>query len=143
MDRLKIRLTAHQQSELGRWTAVELRVNGRDLKDLVADYERKLGYEPFGGYASISLDGLQGALDRLTGTPNSWPGDGQTVLLVCEGCREEGCWPIFARVRLGEETVEWSDFEQPHRPARDYSNLRFTFDRRQYDEEIARAFGRR
>ena len=72
-------------------------------------------------------------MDRLAGTPSFWPGNGETVLLVCEGCREEGCWPIFARVEVDEEVVEWSGFRQPHRPERDYADLRFMFDRRQYD----------
>ena len=121
--------------------AVDLLVNGESLNGLVAAYEQRRGFEPVGGYDSISLEGLQPAADRLTGTPNSWPGDGETVLLVCDVCREEGCWPIFARVDLGKELVEWSGFRQPHLPERQYAELHFTFDRRQYDEEIDQAVG--
>jgi hypothetical protein len=53
--------TPHEAHDLGRWTAVELLVNGRDLKDLVTDFERAKNYEPAGGYDSISLAGLQHA----------------------------------------------------------------------------------
>jgi hypothetical protein len=94
MDRLVVRLPPHEATDLGRWTAVDLLVNGRDLKDLVAEFKRSEGWEPAGGYDSISLDGLQHAQDRLTGEPSSWPGNGEVVLLVCASCREEGCWPL-------------------------------------------------
>jgi hypothetical protein len=135
--------TPHEAQDLGRWTAVELLVNGQDLKDLVTDFERAKNYEPAGGYDSISLAGLQHAKDRLTGQPNSWPGDGEVVLLVCESCREEGCWPLFARVEMSQGVVEWSGIRQPHRPDRDYSELQFTFDRQQYDAALGEAFGSR
>jgi hypothetical protein len=141
MDYLGLRLTPHEETHLGRWTAVDVLVNGKPLKDLAFEFEREHGYDPAGGYDSISLAGLQPAPDALRGTPNTWPGDGEIVLLVCASCREEGCWPLLARVKVGDATVEWSGFRQPHRTSRDYSDLRFAFDRGQYDEELQDAFG--
>ena len=141
MDRLDIQLVPGADEHGGRWVGVHLLVNGEDLKDLVADFEKKGGYDPAGGYDALALDGLEPAIDRLTGKPNGWPRGGQTVLLVCESDREEGCWPIFARISMGDELVEWRDFEQPHRPERDYSELAFTFSRSQYDAELRRALG--
>ena len=82
MDRLVIHLTPHEAQDLGRWTAVNLLVNGRGLQDLVADFARAQNYEPAGGYDSISLAGLQHARDRLTGQPSSWPRDGEVVLAL-------------------------------------------------------------
>jgi hypothetical protein len=76
----------------------------------------------------------------LTGSRTLWPGKGRVVLLVCEGCGEEGCWPFLARVHIGDEVVSWDGFEQPHRPERDYSELQFSFDRGQYDSTLTRAF---
>jgi len=141
MDRLEIRLVPHSRANHGQWVAVDLVVNGENLESLVASYERARCFRPAGGYDSISVDGLEPALARLTGSPSLWPGDGETVLLVCRECGEEGCWPIFARVNLNAETVDWSAFRQPFYPDRDYTDLHFTFDRRQYDAEITRAFG--
>ena len=143
MDRLEIRLTNHSRNEVGRWTAVELLVNGMNLKSLVGDFERAHDYAPVGGYDSRSLEGMQHAADVLAGEPNSWPGGGEGVLLVCESCREEGCWPLFGRVELGTDRVEWSGFRQPHRPDREYKDLHFAFDRAEYDQELIRAFGKR
>lgn len=140
VDTLAIRLTPRANYV---WTAVDLMVNGQALKDLVSEFERWRGYEPPGGYDSFAVQGLQPPAERLTGIPNLWPGGGQVVLLVCGGCGEEGCWPLFARVTVGEETVEWHGFSQPHRPLRDYTDLRFSFDRRLYDEVLAARFGQR
>ena len=64
-------------------------------------------------------------------------------MLVCEGCREEGCWPLFARVQMSQAVVEWSGMRQPHRPDRDYSELHFTFDRQPYDAALSEGFGLR
>jgi hypothetical protein len=41
-------------------------------------------------------------------------------ILGCE-CGEWGHWPLMARVHADDERVIWTDFEQPHRPRRDYS----------------------
>ncbi|MGH2385939.1 MAG: hypothetical protein ACRDGB_12945 [Candidatus Limnocylindria bacterium] len=141
VDTLAIQLTPRAGE--GHWTAVDLVVNGQALKDLVTDFESERGYEPAGGYDSFAVEGLQLPAERLTGTPNLWPGRGEVVLLVCSGCGEEGCWPLFARVSVGEETVDWHSFSQPHRPSRDYTDLRFRFDRRLYDDVLDTAFGQR
>ncbi len=70
-------------------------------------------------------------------------GNKEVVLLVCEGCREEGCWPLFARVQVSQAVVEWSGMRPPHRPDRDYSELHFTFARQQCDAALSGAFGSR
>ncbi len=141
MDRLEVRLVPHKEKNDARWVAVDLLVNGENLKALVKSYEQARRYKPAGGYDSISLDGLLPAAARRAGSSDDWPEDGETVLLVCKSCREEGSWPILARVTLFEDLVEWSAFGQPTYPERDYTGLHFTFDRRQYDGEIRRAFG--
>lgn len=138
MDRLEIRLRPRADDHSGRWVGVQLFINGENLQDLVTAFETRRGYEPAGGYDAIAVDGLRPAIDRLTGKGSDWPGDGQTVLLVCAADGEEGCWPIFARVVLGDHVVEWRDFNQPHRPGRDYSGLHFAFSRTEYDQEIRR-----
>lgn len=82
MDSLVVHLTSHEAEDLGRWTAIDLLVNGRYLKDLVADFERARNYEPAGGYDSISLDGLQSAQERLTGLPTR----GRATARSCCSC---------------------------------------------------------
>ena len=136
MDRLSIELEPRR--EPGEWTAVRLRVNGADLTDLVAEFERAHGFEPLQSYDSI--DAAWGARGRLEGRPSIWPSDGRSLLLVCGECGEEGCWPIVARVQRGEDEVVWAEFSNLQQPKRDYSSLSFTFDRAEYEAELQRAF---
>lgn len=142
MDRLDINLSERAESDHGynaRWVEVDLIVNDKSLAQVLKDHEAGRGYEPAGGYGSISLDGLQPARDRLLGSPERWAGDGETVLLVCGDCREEGCWPMYCHIELGPSTVTWSSFRQPHRDDRDYGDLRFVFDRSAYIAAVASA----
>src|SRR5439155_26004593 len=72
---------------------------------------------------------------------------GKRLLLECD-CRIPSCWPFVARIIVGEKTVMWSDFSQPHRsrapPAGSnvlwsYDALRpFVFDRAEYVNALGR-----
>ncbi len=68
----------------------------------------------------------------------------KTQILECES-GEPGCWPLLCRIDLTEDTVRWSQFEQPHRsgqsgkPGWDYSQLGpFEFERSKYEAALAR-----
>lgn len=139
MDRLAVSLVP-RSSDLGVWIDVRLSINGSDLIELATTFERERGWEPVGGYDWLPVDGLRPARDRLLALTSEWTGDERTVLLVCDGCREEGCWPLVGRVTMTKDQVEWRDFQQPHRPDRDYSDLRFSFGRFAYEAEVERAF---
>lgn len=122
-----------------------IEVNEEPLLDLVRRVE-----QPFAeaeGHASIA--GGYGPLDEwrlkdpvaehLRGSENSHlhcgPRD-KTVLYACS-CGEPGCWPLMARITLGEATVTWTHFEQPHRRGRwDYSGFALTFERQQYESAL-------
>ncbi len=124
-----------------RWpgTAVHVVVNGRDLREIVTEFAVAHGYgDP--GIDCLPIQGLEHAEGRLRGTLADWPGDGCVVLLVCAACGEEACGPILGRIRLGGDQVDWCDLHNPNRPQDDYADLRFTFDRAQYDAELRRAF---
>jgi hypothetical protein len=93
-----------------------------------------------GGYRGLPLGLLKGRLPQhFLGSPDSHLDCGphhKTVLLGC-GCGEAGCWPLMSRVHVGEATVRWDDFEQPHRSdGWTYGPLCFEFDRRQYEAAL-------
>jgi len=104
---------------------------------MVRTFEEGDRMDPAAGYRPIPHTGLASARDRLLGLERArWPGNGRTVLLVCD-CRDEGCWPRPARVRQDGAVVRWDDFEQPQRPERDYSGLGpFVFDAEAYTAEV-------
>jgi hypothetical protein len=111
----------------GRSTTVEPQVNGVAFSKLVADYETQSAFDPAGGYGGILPNGFRyGPLkDYFLGRSSSdfWTSLGGMYLLGCGDCGEVGCWPIVANVVASASEVSWSNFRQPHRPARDYSRL--------------------
>ena len=69
-----------------------------------------------GGYEGLSPDELFYPSKHLLGFPEPiFENNGKVQLLTCRGCREPGCWPLFAKIEVRRTKVVWSDFEQPHR----------------------------
>ena len=115
---------------------VDLRVNGELLQDIITKYEQAAAFDVVGGYGSMSEFG---ARDKLLGDARAgggWLYEDDTVLLICGSCGEEGCWPLVAKIRVTDATVEWTRFNQYHREDRDYSPLRFEFDRKAYEAAV-------
>jgi hypothetical protein len=128
--------------------AVVIYINGRNLVELVREVELPFaaheGHPDMAGqYLGLPPFELLLPSRHLLGEPAPlYESRGKTQVLACE-CGEAGCWPLFVRIRLGDNTVTWSDFEQPHRSSRSaashwkYDQLGpFTFDRQQYEAAI-------
>ncbi len=117
-------------------------VDGIRLSDLAADFERSSGYSPAGGYAGLALQNFDfGPIAKyLVGDVadlSFWKSAGGIYLLGCT-CGEVGCWPLQCKVVTSNERVVWQQFQQPHRPGRDYVLFGpFTFDRKQYTSAVS------
>lgn len=107
-------------------SGIRISIDHVDLIDLVRNYEAPFaeaeGHPDLAGqYAGISpgkeCDRKHSA---FLGT-RTFDGDGRGAVLTCGDCGEVGCWPLLCRVEVGEATVTWSDFLQPHRLGRVYS----------------------
>lgn len=66
-------------------------------------------------------------------------GHGGVQLLVCAGCREPGCDPVFAAIEVFDDVVAWSEFHQGNVTTNLPSVGPFVFDRKQYEAAVARA----
>ncbi len=64
------------------------------------------------------------------------PRRGKAMVLGCT-CGISECWFVQARIEVGPDVVRWSDFGQFHRPEWVYGLGPFTFDRRQYEAQLA------
>jgi hypothetical protein len=64
------------------------------------------------------------------------PRRGKTMVLGCT-CGVSECWFVQARIEVGPEMVRWSEFGQFHRPECVYGLGPFTFDRREYETQLA------
>lgn len=118
-------------------------VDGVSLVDLVGTFEAERGFDVPGRYAGVIPTFFKyGSLTAYYGgqpETSYWQSVGKVALLGCD-CGEVGCWPFYARVSADATVVRWSEFEQPHRPSRDYGTFgSFAFNRSQYDEAVARA----
>jgi hypothetical protein len=140
MDVLTIRI---ERPEGFAKPVVRLLVNGQDFIALVEAFERAFAGDVGGAYFPISSDTLPPS-GHFHGDPDSAyrEDDGRVALLGCR-CGEPGCWPLLARITSGDREVQWSEFEQPHRPEWRFDGFGpFVFDRAQYDAAIAEAVRR-
>lgn len=142
----------------GRHLIVPL-VDGSPLGDLTERYEQDRGMDNPGGYGGIVAERCRTETlpDYYRGLRHSYPearrvpwasrarrrfgrsdvSTSRIQVLACAGCGEGGCWPGEILVTTSAGDVTWSDFRNPHRPGRDYSDLGpFTFARRQYDDAL-------
>jgi hypothetical protein len=127
------------------YDVARLLVNGRDLIDLAraaelasADSDGQPALA--GGYEGLMADDVLVPSRHLLGEPLphlQLMQDGRIPLLGCN-CGEPGCWPLVARVRVGPETVTWSEFGQPYRSHWDHTALGpFSFERARYEAALA------
>jgi len=128
----------------GSCPVVNVYVNGTNLRDLAGVIELPFAEaegdsDLAGDYAGLSSELVRPGARHFIGHPAvTWFGDGDTIVLGCT-CGEAECWPLTARVQVGDVTVSWTDFRTGHRPW-DLSRLGpFTFNREQYEQALMAA----
>ena len=140
MDILSLYLKKHQD-----WSSlVEIDINGISLLDMIQKIELPFASkdeqpELAGHYEYLPRDAVVPPSMHLFGEPEEiyWVDDEKVAVLFCE-CGDPGCWPLIVRIKVEDNQVIWSDFEQPHRPDWDYTELGpFTFNRAQYEEQLS------
>lgn len=114
-------------------TIVAPHVDGVALTELVEQFERSSAYtDPAGGYGGLVIDYYQfGPLDSyFLGLNDLWA-NGKVPVLACQ-CGEVGCWPLMCKIEQAADAITWNEFEQPHRPKRNYMKFGpFSFARSQ------------
>jgi hypothetical protein len=123
-------------------TVITPRVDGIMLTALAEQFECSHGLtDPAGGYGGLIPEFFRyGPLDRYflgkSETPYFASTPGRIFVLGCQ-CGEVGCWPLTCLVNARDSEITWQSFEQPHRPARDYSSFGpFVFELEQYEEAL-------
>lgn len=141
MNHITVRLEVGELEGGVPYDAVKLYVDGKSLMSIIRDIELPAATQEgrpalAGSYSWLSR--LRKTRDTLTeGAPY------RLAILECT-CGVPDCWPLLARISVGESEVLWSDFEQPYRRdtgdsgvAWSYANLGpFVFSREEYDQEM-------
>ncbi|MGY1652975.1 hypothetical protein [Geodermatophilus sp. SYSU D01119] len=114
-------------------------VDGVPLTELVTAFEVERRFDdPAGGYDGVTATGSAVEDHARDLVSRSWTRRPRRVQVLGCDCGISACWPLEARVVLGDRTVTWDRFRQPHRPRRDYSALGpFVFDAAAYRAAVA------
>jgi hypothetical protein len=148
MDQVEFVRRAYRDGD--RDSGVQIKINGRDLVDLVRAVENPFAYKEgspsiAGAYAGLPPEDVAPPSLHFLGQPSVriYSLGSKIQVLGCE-CGEPGCWPLVCQVEADRTRVRWSSFEQPHRsgkgkhPAWHYENLGpFEFERGQYETALA------
>ncbi len=139
MDRITFIHTV-EKYEWGEFDCASIVVNGMSLIELLREYEMPFakaeGAEHRAGdYINIVRESLHNML--LNPTPPV-VGDPKKIELLTCSCGSPGCWPMLVKIMETENSVIWSDFEQPHRKETwDYTKFGpFEFEKEQYYQAI-------
>ncbi|WP_314254163.1 hypothetical protein [Streptomyces sp. DSM 40907] len=148
----------HPHPDFPHLTAWSIRIDGTDLRLLVAEATRALWsreldedddtpqereefllrqHAPL--YVGDEADGARARAHFLGEAPAELRDDntGALCLLSCP-CGIDACWPLLAMVRVTESEVTWSGFYQIHRPQWGELPLGpYVFPRPAYDEALA------
>jgi hypothetical protein len=125
---------------------VDISVNGEDLAAVIGRIERPFADAEGNPSLAGQYLGLElGADLRSTRSRHFLGGEGSnllceptthTTLMRCAECGDLWDWPLMARVALFERFVIWSDFVQPHRAGKWRYDVKFTFEREQYEDAL-------
>lgn len=146
MDALRLRIGKRDDPAEGIVGAVEVLVNGRDLRDLAKEVESSFAAREgkphlAGDYVGLPAEAVFRPSRRLLGEPEGpWDDWGGRISILGCGCGVVGCWPLQVGIVVQEDVVVWDDFAQPYRLSWDHSSLGpFIFDRGAYEAELRRA----
>src|SRR5579862_7484530 len=120
MDRIEFISRPYRDGD--RDSGIQIRINGRDLVELVRAVENPFAYKEgspaiAGAYAGLPPDDDTCPPSKhFLGEPSAslYRYYTKTQVLGCE-CGEVGCWPLVCLIEASKTRVRWSEFEQPYR----------------------------
>ena len=147
-NQLKLHTVAGS-SEYGTYRELQVFIDGRNLIDILTEYEMPFakaeGHSDLAG-AYSGLPDIECTESRFLGQSDLEYGiqEDKVAMLDCT-CGHPGCWTWAVRIAVTEKEVIWSDFEQVHRGSDsstvvwDYTKLGpFRFDKDAYVAEVLR-----
>ena len=129
-DVIDFKVNSFDHSE--SFKTVDIYINGVSFVESLKIYEKPFAGKLAGGYSGIDnyeFDHVKKGIPIME--------DGKFDILTCD-CGELGCWSFEAKITESDDSIIWSDFEQPRRDW-DYSNFGpFVFDKDDYKEKMSK-----
>jgi hypothetical protein len=140
VDTIRFEIGERDVPAMGIVDRVDVFVNGRNLVDVLrgGDALRRARRQtpPRRQLRRLPFEEVFLTSPRLLGEPTTcYDHDSPEgkIPVLGRGCGDVGCWPFRVRITLRDDVVIWDDFEQPHRRAWRYDEMRpFVFDGAQY-----------
>ncbi|MFF3333366.1 hypothetical protein ACFYWX_28085 [Streptomyces sp. NPDC002888] len=141
----EIEFFQHPSSENEAVLVWGVRIDGTDLRTLVADATRELWHQELEDEFETPEEEAELVLTQHEGLPATeftdpnhflTPADDTPVLGCTCGIWE--CWPLLARITVTPTTITWSSFRQPHRE--EWGELRmgpYVFARQSYEAALS------
>ena len=139
MDIIEFRLEPAENYE----QVVQILINGLPLLELAEGFEIPR-YKLQSHYVGVPIAEMRSPLEHFRGSPDALhEHEGRVQVLGCS-CGTSSCWPLDCRISIGDSSVGWSDFFQPHRSTQSAGGYwsydgfgPFVFARAQYDQALA------
>lgn len=140
MDQLSLKIVKDDEGKEN----VQININGENLIEIIKRVEIQYDKSIAGEYKGLPPEIVFYPSKHLLGITHQDLDyhDDKSPILICE-CGVAGCWDLIVKISLSDQTVTWSEFEQPHRGPEsaggywNYKSLRpFVFDRKQYEAEL-------
>lgn len=143
MDTLSVAIVDTVDENDGVYVGAQLLVNGVSLVDLVRQAELPMAQQEGSPGLAGQYSWCYGTRTYMTDLRRGSKDPEDFIPMLQCPCGEPACWPLYAWIEVGEETVTWHSFYQRHRQAGssdkpwDYSGFGpFTFDRKQYERAL-------
>ena len=143
-------IVKHEQAYDGtKYTTVNIKIDDIPLAEIMREIELPMAEKEgkpqlAGGYDAIGIpkNPEKYFLGQEVFSYDDEEDEEKIEVQEC-ACGSDGCWPLLCKVEVGDKTVIWKDFEQPHRSVDsaasywDYSGFDgFVFGKEQYMEAL-------
>ncbi|MGQ8874428.1 hypothetical protein [Paenibacillus sp. TSA_86.1] len=142
MDSIEFKLEYSEEQEA---SVITIYVNNESLVERMKRYEAQFESEIAGLYEGLNIELVDHIEAHFTGRlqeDDIFNYEGKTLVLGCN-CGLPGCWPLLVKITETDDSIIWSQFEQPHRTEDsaggywDYSTFpSFHFRKKDYIEQL-------
>lgn len=152
MNKFEIKIYQSVSEGGTRYNEIHIYIDGKNLIHMLKSFEKTFAEREgspniAGAYSGLTAEFTSPGHFMGFGEKDYGEDDDKIGILDCN-CGCGGCWPFAVRITVSDDSVIWSDFEQPHRTVDsvaglwDYSDFGpFVFSIQEYQNELSKITG--